>query len=262
VGGVPIGKRVRRTRATAVRWVRRVHLAYGVSDAVAHVLGREVVTVLGDSHARAFYAVREERLVPKTWFDIVFVRGATARGLANPNSKTNALERFERALRTVPHARKTLVMLGEVDCGFLIWFRAEAGDTSVADEFEQSVRHYQDFVAELVASGRHRLALVSAPVPTVDDYATWEGLANQRRMVRAGIEERTELTVAFNQRMKAWTTEHGCAYLDLDGAVVDPATGRVRDEYRNPDPLDHHLSREPFVRLLARRLADLEWPTA
>jgi len=262
VGGVPIGKRLRRAHATADRWVRRAHLAYGVTDAVAHRLGRDVITVLGDSHARAFYAVRQQRLVPGVWFDVVAVSGATALGLANPNSKTNALERYRSALRTVPLERKTLLMLGEVDCGFLIWLRADAGGSSVADELEQSIRHYEDFAAELLAGGRRRLALVSAPVPTVDDYATWEGLSNHRRSVRAGIGERTELTVAFNARIQAWTSDHGCAYVDLDSAVLDPATGLVRDEYRNPDPQDHHLNREPLVRLLARRVVDLDWPPA
>jgi hypothetical protein len=262
VAGVSINKRVRRAHAVADRWVRRVHLAYGATDAVAHVTGREVVTVLGDSHSRVFYEIRRQRLVPHTWFDIIAVSGATARGLANPNSKTNAVERFRGALRTVPRDRKTLVMLGEVDCGFLIWHRTQARGTSVDLEFGQSLRHHEDFLAELLASGRRRLGVVSAPIPTVDDYATWEGSSNERRSVRAGIGERTALTLAYNAELKSWAAERNCGYVDLDAAVFDPETGIVRDEFRNPDPRDHHLSRGPLADLIARELSHLEWPVA
>jgi hypothetical protein len=262
VAAASINKRVRRAHAVADRWVRRAHVAYGATDAVGRVVGREVVTVLGDSHSRVFYSIRKRRLVPHTWFDIVDVAGATALGLANPNSKTNALQRFRGALRTVPCERKTLVMLGEVDCGFLIWHRSAAKGTSVDQEFELSQQHYQAFLAELLASGRDRLGVVSAILPTVDDYATWEGMSNQRKSVRAGLEERTALTLAYNAELKAWVADHGCAYLDLDGAVLDRGIGTVGDEFRNPDPLDHHLARGPLAELLAREIVQLEWPVA
>ena len=218
--------------------------------------------MLGDSHSRVFYAIRKGRLVPHTWFDIVDVAGATALGLANPNSKTNALERFRKALRTVPRDRRTLVMLGEVDCGFLVWHRAEAKGIPVERMLEQFLQHHEDFLSELLASGRRRLALVSAILPTVDDYTTWAGLTNQRRTVQAGIEARTAVTLTYNAGLRSWAADHGCAYVDLDATVLDPATGTVREEFRNPDPLDHHLSPVPLADLLARELTQLDWPVA
>ncbi len=220
------------------------------------------MTVLGDSHSRVFYVIRKRRLVPHTWFHIVDVAGATALGLANPNSKTNALVRFGSALRRVPRDRRTLVMLGEVDCGFLIWHRAEAKGTSVEHMLEQSLQRHEDFLSDLLASGRRRLAIVSAMLPTVDDYTTWAGLSNQRRTVRAGIEARTAVTLTYNAGLRSWAADHGCAYVDLDAKALDPDTGTVRNEFRNPNPLNHHLSPIPLADLLARELTRLEWPAA
>ena len=93
----------------------------------------------------------------------------------------------------------------------------------------------------------------------MDDYTTWTGLANERRQVTADIEARTALTLAYNRELRAWARQHGCAYLDLDPALIDPITGILRDEFRNPDPTDHHLNPGPLAELVARQFAELDW---
>ncbi len=104
--------------------------------------------------------------------------------------------------------------------------------------------------------------MVSVLPPTVDDYTSWTGLANERRQVTADIEARTTATLAYNRELRAWADHHGCAYLDLDPALIDPTTGILRDEYRNPDATDHHLNPGPLAALVAHRFAQLDWPEA
>lgn len=79
--------------------------------------------IVGDSHLRGIRRAAERGLIKR---GCVFtqVPGATAVGLRNPNSTTNALETFRAAL--LPRRNVIPVIhLGEVDCGFVIWYRAE-----------------------------------------------------------------------------------------------------------------------------------------
>ena len=216
--------------------------------------------VVGDSHARVFDEIQRRRLVPRTSFAVLAVPGATARGLANPNSTTDAVGRFDAALGAVPRSRRTLVMLGEVDCGFLCWYLASQHQTTVDAQLQISWQRHRRFLEGLLAEGRRHLGVVSVVPPTVDDYTTWDGLANERRQVTASIQARTATTLAYNAELAAWADEHRCAYLDLDPALIDRTTGILRDEFRNPDPTDHHLNPGALAALVARRLAELRWP--
>jgi hypothetical protein len=224
-------------------------------------VGHRFVVVVGDSHARVFADIRTRGLVPRTSFSLTSVAGATARGLANPNSATDALSRFAAALDPVPRARRTVVMLGEVDCGFLCWYLAARQHTSVDAQLEISWARHHQYLERLLGEGRRHLAVVSVLPPTIDDYTRGEGLANERREVTAGIEARTQTTLAYNRQLRAWADGHGCAYLDLDPDLIDPTTDLLRAAFRNPDPTDHHLAPGPLATLVARRFAELDWPT-
>jgi hypothetical protein len=249
---------LRSVRKARARWIHRA-LAIGAADGVARLTGHQLVTVLGDSHAKVFRELHHGHVVPRTWFHVVVVPGATALGIANPNSKTDARKRYRAALRRVPAERRTLVMLGEVDADFLVWLRAETNGTTVEHELEVSLLRYQGFLTELQAAGRRRLGIISVVPPTIEDYTAWAGLNNARRSVSAGIAERTALTRTYNARMRAWAADHGCAFLDLDLAAIDNDTGLVRDGLRNSDPSNHHLDRPAFVALLRHELAGLDW---
>ena len=225
-------------------------------------MGQRHVVVLGDSHAAVFDEIARRRLLPGTSMTVAAVGGATARGLANPNSSTDALARFAATLQAVPRSRRTLVMLGEVDCGFLCWYLAALEHTTVDAQLQISWQRHRRYLEGLLADGRRHLGMVSVVPPTVDDYTTWTGLDNARREVTASIEARTATTLAYNAELRAWAQRQGCAYLDLDPTLVDPITGILRDEFRNPDAADHHLNPGPLATLVARRFAELDWPDA
>ncbi len=79
---------------------------------------------LGDSHLYHFNYIGRNRLLPPYFFECRIVGGATLQGLANPYSKTNAIQVFTQYLVQNQKPHKALIFqLGEVDCGFLIWYR-------------------------------------------------------------------------------------------------------------------------------------------
>ena len=226
-------------------------------DRLTMVLRRPIITVLGDSHAGIFNRIRRQGRLPGTWLDVLSVPAATAFGLANPNSSTNALTQFSDLLDRTPGHRRTLFMLGEVDCGFLIWHRAMTRGTSVESEFQQSLQRYTGFLEEQMAKGHDRIGLVSVAPSTIDDYARWKGLDSARGKVTASIEERTALTVAYNHELAAWARRTASAFLDLDPDLLDPTTGLVAPRFIHPDPTDHHLDPDALVEVLVERIPQL-----
>ena len=90
---------------------------------VASFFGFRVIHCLGDSHIEVFWRMK----LPRTHFRVVSVGGATALGIANPRSQTNALLIFRALLETLPAGSQVVVMLGEVDCACLLFLFAQNG---------------------------------------------------------------------------------------------------------------------------------------
>jgi hypothetical protein len=236
---------------------RRAWLRSRPADAATAVLRTRILHCFGDSHAVVFTDVAERRLLTRTWFDVELIGGATALGLANPNSRTRALPRFQEAIDAIPAGRHLLFMLGEVDCGFVIWYRAEQRGIPPARELDRSIRNYTRFLERLLEAGRSRIIVTATPPPTIRDDQDWGEVANLRREVKASLTDRTELTVEYNARLRDWCASRGVAFLDYEREVLDAETGTVAAAFRNPSPRDHHLAPGPFAEVVARRLRAL-----
>jgi hypothetical protein len=256
--------RRRRRRPLPVRVARRItraarHRLIGVGPVRAVMTrgGRQVAYCLGDSHARVFDRIQEGALLRRTSLDVTRVLGATALGMANPNSRSNALVDFTRALRGVPTDLPLITLLGEIDCGYLLWYRADRAGHDVSVEFEQSLAAYTGYLADLQQRGHSRLIVAMVPPPTVQDYAEWAGLDNARKHVTASLAQRAELTRSYNRRLREWAGAHRAEILDYEDDVTDPATGMVRPELVHPDPLNHHLDPERFAAVVASRMREL-----
>ena len=224
------------------------------ADAATTVFGARLLHVFGDSHAVVFREIARRGMLTRTWFDLAVIGGATALGLANPNSRTRALPRFERTIESIPRRRDLLFMLGEVDCGFLIWHRAESRGISPQRELDRSIRNYTRFLERLQEDGRTGILVAATPPPTILDGQDWGEVANLRREVKASLRDRTELTLEYNARLREWTSAHGCVFLDYEHEVLDARTGVVAEAFRNPNPRDHHLAPDPFCTVLAAHL--------
>jgi hypothetical protein len=141
-----------------------------------------------------------------------------------------------------------LFCLGEVDCGFVIWWRAQKYNESVDSQTELAIQRYINFIKEVQHMGFEKIILCSAPLPTILDNQDWGEIANKRREVTAPLLERTQLTLKFNNAIKLFAMANGLKYLDLDAVTYDKITGLVNDKFRNKNPLDHHLDPDNLSR--------------
>lgn len=197
--------------------------------------------VVGDSHINA---IRDA--AAKGWLNsactTTMVAGATAVGLRNPNnSKTNAIEIFKTSLLPYNQEIRPMIHLGEVDCGFVIWYRAQKYGETIQEQMNASIASYFDFLDTLIAAGYSDPVVTGASIPTIRDDTTWGEVRQARREVKATLLERTNLTLLYNSRLRDGANARDICFIDISTQVLDPMTGVIRDEFRNSDPNDHHL---------------------
>jgi hypothetical protein len=213
---------------------------------------REIL-VLGDSHTPVFNHPSFTSAFPEDHFNVVTVIGATASGLENPNTKTKAYPIFKDALKHST-AETVIVMLGEVDTGFVIWYRAQKYQESVEAMAQRAVTSYSRFLLEIAE--KSKVICVSTPLPTIQDGNDWGDVANARREVTASQLERTKLTLEFNQEMQAFCQQHHITYIMLDQMCLGE-NGLVKNELMNTNPNDHHYDADRYAALLIGQLADV-----
>ncbi|CAB9495508.1 SGNH/GDSL hydrolase family protein [Alteromonas macleodii] len=208
--------------------------------------------VLGDSHALTFeHSQRFKKKFCKYSWDSLIVVGATISGLQNPNSKTQAMPLFIDKLGD--KKRDTiLILLGEVDLGFIVWFRAQKYNEDVNVIFDDVVLKYQEFI-NYVKRYCDNLIVISAPLPTIPDDRKEGEVAQLRASIKATQEERTHLTVKFNLLMQKWVIKSGYSYLNLDEACLGD-NGLVINDLLNSEKADHHYDKKKYTDLLLTEL--------
>ena len=221
------------------------------SHLVSRVTGRRHVVVLGDSHTEVMRSWAPDGW----WFQVLIVRGATASGIQNPNSRSEALPLYRDRLAGMKRFQEVLVLLGEVDCGYIVWRRAQARGTTAAAEMLQSVDRYMTFLVEAQRATDHPVLVLSAPLPTLpDESSMWGEVAQQRADVQISQLERTAMTRDFNDELCRQVAAAGMVFVDAATEQLDVATGRIHAEFVRADG-DHHLVDAPHRRVIARALA-------
>jgi hypothetical protein len=211
---------------------------------------RRRVLVIGDSHAKIFHHYSFLCRLPRSHFHVTAKGGATASGLATPKSVTQAYQIFRKALDEIPR-NLVIVQLGEVDTGYVIWYRARKHQASVQDMFDLAIKTYSDFLLEIAATDR--VMVISAPLPTITDDNDWGEVADLRKEVTTSQKQRTDLTLLFNRRMEEFCRDHGIGYLNLDGACLSE-DGIVHPYYMHANAMDHHYHAGRYARLLCKRI--------
>ncbi len=209
---------------------------------------KKKVLVLGDSHSDIFKNLKIKKyLIFSYEFLVKSVGGATASGLKNPNSKTKAYEIFNDALKHEKYDH-IIMMLGEVDTGFVIWYRAKKYGISADESLKVTVETYSSFMNKIKSK---RLTVISAPLPTIKDGQTWGEVANLRKEITASQKERTDLTIKFNKIIQEYCERNTIKYLNLDNYVLGK-DGLLLEEYYSKNPLDHHYDTEKFKKLIEK----------
>lgn len=214
------------------------------------------VYYLGDSHVRYFKKAAKVGLLAPYELTGVEVGGATAVGMRNPNSKTDAIGRFRKWISGKSREAVVLFHLGEVDCGYVIWYRADKYDEPVELQMKNSIDAYFEFIDELIGLGFRRIVITGATLPTITDDDQIGEVVVKRSAITATQKERTDLTREYNRALRAEAERRGLPYVDVDQDVLDPATGVVDDRMRNPNPEDHHMNGSLAAVFWAKRLRE------
>lgn len=224
---------MRRVRNLYIRILRELKSRW-------YSISRQRIFVFGDSHAKVFSYINDEKYLEDVYFDVLSIGGATAMGVVNPNSKTNAFKYFKRKLRLVPFDSPIILLLGEVDTGFVIWYRAQKYGYSVESQLDQALDNYIKFLELLIEKGYKNVSLISAPLPTIkDNSAEYGEIARLRKEVKTSQVERTDLTLKFNQRLAIISQKMKFKFINLDPYLLSPS-GIIDSKFLNNDPLNHH----------------------
>src|SRR4051794_20298788 len=217
------------------------------SRLVARATGKAHVLALGDSHVDVMRHVRRDDVA----FRVLMLEGATASGITNPNSKTNASNRFKERVLAAKPWQHVLVQLGEVDCGFIIWHRAQRLGISVEEQLEQTLDNYEAILSFTRDQGFASVMVVAVPLPTIDDYpSAWAEIANLRKEITATQRERTDLTIRFNEHLRERCERLEIVFVDASAEQLDPETRLVKRSLMRPDDRDHHLADAPYAALI------------
>lgn len=218
---------------------------------------RRVSHFIGDSHADVFWHMEFSpsffwKINPK----IRVVHGATATGLSNPNSKTRALPIFKSYIEN--HVKKNhnvFFQLGEVDCGFAIWFRSEKHNLSVNEQLSSALENYLGLIRCAIRKEAN-VFVFSAVLPTIKDGQVFGEVANLRRDVKANQQERTLLTLEFNKKLSLLLKKENATFIDFDISLLDPKTNVIKEAFLNKDPKNHHLDHDAYGSLINLALTE------
>ena len=210
----------------------------------------------GDSHTRIFeYCNRKQNDFN---FDVCVVSGATAQGAVNPNSKTNALNVFKQKINTT-NFEKFLIMLGEVDCGFLIWVRSKWYNINVDEQIKLSVNNLFEFLRDVASTqmlSNTDIIVCGSILPTIKDSTDKNFLCGARSEVNVSRLERTIKTKQYNNLLKEKCQTHGYIYIEITNQIED-INGLVKSEFLNPDSTDHHLNNEKTYEMWLSKLTNV-----
>ncbi len=211
---------------------------------------------LGDSHIRIFNHYLFDYIFPRKSIHAIYVPSATALGIKNTHSKTQAHNQFVDALAQYNY-KHIMITLGEVDTSYTIWRNAQQGNNSVDKVLERSLNNYKDFLKILVTYAP--TIVLSAPLPTLkDDVKCDDSITGIRSTVNISQKERTQLTVRFNQEIQTFCqTQQDIQFIDLDTVSMNK-NGTVIFWLQNYKNLcDHHYNRFTYALLLIWRLKNV-----
>ena len=238
-------------------WLPLDILLRHIEDVYWHMKGFTVIECFGDSHVKVMRRLNWMYPELSVRFRTISVMGATAYGLANYGSKSSAREIYEKRLDSLPKNHKVLVMLGEIDAGFLIWTLAEKKKVSVEEMLNETLKRYTNFLSS-VKEKHENMYVCSAPLPTVDDEAEKPDYLAARETIAVSQIKRTQMTLTFNALVAKHCDAIGGIFLDFDAVSIDETTGLVKNELINPLGLDHHYEENNYAKIIRDKLGELK----
>lgn len=203
---------------------------------------QQTILVLGDSHSEVFKHCNDKS--PNIIFDVCCVFGCTAYGLLNSKSETSTLSKFREAINKKKYD-KVIVMVGEVDCNYLIWVRSKAKNIQVDEHVKLSVDNLFTFINENLYMYNPEDIIVTGSILSVTKDKTDKSqlIYERRAQVLASQCDRTKKTLLFNSFIENKCNKKGHGYMDITKQTISD-NGLINDEYIHPNEFDHHLNLE------------------
>jgi hypothetical protein len=211
------------------------------------------VYVFGDSHTQVFNYINDKQICDVK-FIVTRVDGATAMGMVNPNSHTNALPKFLSEIEKISKIKCLIFLLGEVDCGFLIWHRNQSLGLDINKQLKKSVENYSFFLKKILMKGYKNIFVISSPLPSIKDEYIDQQTTELRRHIIIPLSTRTELSLKYNKELKIICLDNNVNYIDLDEDLYDTENKILKQKYFDEDPLEHHLNSRIYSNLILTHL--------
>jgi len=209
------------------------------------------ILVLGDSHSEVFnYCNTKQQNIH---FEVVIVNGATAQGSVNPNSNTNALSIFKEKLNNIKcnDFKYIIINLGEVDCGFVIWYRKNKYNITIEDQLKIATDNLFNFVnLEILPYFEcSKIIINGAVLPTIKDNTDKKYLTGARSEINASQIDRTVLTIKYNNILKNVSLINRYNYMDITKYILDIETNIINTMFLHENIFDHHLDNDKTYNL-------------
>jgi len=234
---------------TLAKWKKSLRKTY--QRVQCRLFRGEKILVLSDSHGGVFEYIHDHFLLTPHLINCEIVGGATAYGLSKENSTTKSFSKFTSALKRFSDYNTIIVLLGEVDCSFVLWNKAIQKGGGVEEQIIDALRGYRKLLEYLQREKGKRVFIAGAPLPTIKDHQRELQELELRRQVKATQRERTELVLKLNKRLETLALEFSFGYFDITQETYDFSSGTIKEEFLIKDRIDHHQSQEataPFWR--------------
>jgi hypothetical protein len=226
-------------------------------------LENEVMNILffGDSHARLYIKKGANKIQNDIKFDCCIAVGATAQGAVNPNSKTKALNIYRQCVERKKNNdyNYIAIMLGEVDCGFVIWYRAKKYNETIQEQTQLAVNNLEEFLKKDIEKNfaSEKIVVVGATLPTIKDNTDKRFLSGARSEVDATLRERIDCTFEYNKQLEIMANRRDYLYFDISEETFDKENYSVFPQFLNQNPHDHHFNPLSAAPLFVEKFRDL-----
>ena len=220
------------------------------------------VLFFGDSHAMCYIKLGANKIQNDVKFDVCSVGGASAQGVVNPNSKTNALSVYRERIKKYKNNNDNdyfAIMLGEVDCGFVIWYRAKKYNQTIHEQIKLAVDNLEEFLKNDVEKifSEDKIVVVGATLPTIKDNTDKKFLNGARSDVDASLRDRIDCTFEYNKQLSVMAKNNNYLYFDISDETFDQKNYCVFPQFLNKDPYNHHFNGHSVAPIFVDKFKEL-----
>lgn len=199
----------------------------------ANLLGRSIIHVIGDSHARCF--------VFRSPFIVRHISQATAYNLSKDDSFSRSKQHLNDFVRRIDKQRDVLLLVfGEIDARVHVYrqFRKNNSCVTIDDVVTATVEKYGETIKRLRDEGFSICVHGITPAARKAYTSTLP--------YTGSAEERSQISSIFNRQLKGFCQDNNIPYVDVQPVSADDE-GFISNEYAADDV---HLSGKivPFVR--------------